>query len=84
MGEVRVDEGFAIVCAVGEGLKNTAGIAGRVFGCLSGVNVALISQGASSTNLTFVVAERDVEEVVKQLHERFFGARASAVAEPVA
>jgi aspartate kinase len=85
LGEVRIDEGYAIVCAVGEGLKNTAGIAGRVFGGLSGVNVALISQGASSTNLTFVVAERDVEDVVRQLHERFFGARASAgVAEPVA
>jgi aspartate kinase len=84
LGEVRVDDGYAIVCAVGEGLKNTAGIAGRLFGALSGVNVALISQGASSTNLTFVVAERDVEEVVKQLHERFFGARAAAVAEPVA
>lgn len=78
LGEVRVDEGYAIVCAVGEGLKNTAGIAGRVFGALSGVNVALISQGASSTNLTFVVAEKDVEEVVRQLHERFFGARAAA------
>ena len=75
LGEVRVDEGYAIVCAVGEGLRSTAGIAGKVFGALSGVNVALISQGASSTNLTFVVSERDVEEVVRQLHERFFGAR---------
>lgn len=80
LGEVRVDEGYAIVCAVGEGLKSTAGIAGKLFGALSGVNVALISQGASSTNLTFVVSERDVEDVVKQLHERFFGARAD---EPV-
>jgi aspartate kinase len=83
LGEVRVEEGYAIVCAVGEGLKNTAGIAGRVFGALSGVNIVLISQGASTTNLTFVVAERDVEEVVRQLHERFFGAKAAPVTEPV-
>ena len=48
------------------------------------MNVALISQGASSTNLTFVVAEKDVEDVVRQLHERFFGARAAAeIAEAV-
>jgi aspartate kinase len=76
LGDVRVESGYAIVCAVGEGLKHTSGIAGRVFGALSGYNVALISQGASSTNLTFVVAEKEVEDVVRQLHERFFGADA--------
>jgi aspartokinase len=49
------------------------------------VNVVLISRGASTTNLTFVVAERDVEDVVRQLHDGFFGARSqSGVTEPVA
>ena len=74
LGEVQVEEGYAIVCAVGEGLRNTAGIAGRVFGALSEINIALISQGASTTNLTFVVSEKDVESVVARLHECFFGA----------
>ena len=72
LGEVRAEEGYAIVCTVGEGLKSTAGIAGRIFGAMSGTNIALISQGASSTNLTFVVADRDVEDVVRRLHDRFF------------
>ena len=78
LGEVQTESGYAIVCAVGEGLRSTPGVAGRIFGALSGINITLISQGASSTNLTFVVAERDVEEVVTRLHESFFGARAQA------
>ena len=73
LGQVQVQEGYAIVCAVGEGLRNTAGIAGRIFGALSDTGIALISQGASSTNLTFVVSEEDVADVVVRLHERFFG-----------
>ena len=81
LGEVQIEEGYAIVCAVGEGLRKTAGIAGRVFGALSGINIALISQGASSTNLTFVVAEKDVEEVVQRLHQGFFGSRAEPAAQ---
>ena len=80
LGEVQVEAGYAIVCAVGEGLRNTAGIAGRIFGALSGTNIALISQGASSTNLTFVVSEKDVEDVVKRLHERFFESPAPTTA----
>lgn len=84
LGDVCVEGGYAIVCAVGEGLKHHSGIAGRVFGALEGHNVVLISQGASATNLTFVVAEKEVEDVVRQLHERFFGARTGAeVAEAV-
>ena len=81
LGQVQIQDGYAIVCAVGEGLRNTAGIAGRIFGALSETGIALISQGASSTNLTFVVSEEDVEDVVTRLHERFFG-RAPAAEDP--
>jgi len=81
LGQVQIRDGCAIVCAVGEGLRNTAGIAGRIFGALSETRVALISQGASSTNLTFVVSEKDVENVVKSLHESFFGALAQPAVE---
>jgi aspartate kinase len=73
LGQVQINDGYAIVCTVGEGLRNTDGIAGRIFGALSETSIALISQGASSTNLTFVVSEKDVEDVVIRLHERFFG-----------
>lgn len=69
---VKVESDRAIVCIVGEGLRNTAGIAGRVFSTIKDINVLLISQGASSVNLTFVVEERNVAEVVRRLHAAFF------------
>ena len=69
---VRVEEGRAIVCIVGEGLRNTPGIAARVFNTIRDINVLLISQGASSINLTFVVEEQHADEAVRRLHEAFF------------
>ena len=69
---VKVESERAIVCIVGEGLRTTPGIAGRVFATIKDINVLLISQGASSVNLTFVVEERHVEEAVRRLHEAFF------------
>lgn len=73
IGEVLVERDHAIVCVVGEGLRNTPGVAGRVFGALDGINVSLISQGASSTNLTFAVMGDDVARTVTRLHAAFFG-----------
>lgn len=72
LGSARVERGYAIVCAVGEGLRSTPGIAARVFGAISDREVALISQGASSINLTFVVPEAEVSDVVRRLHAAFF------------
>ncbi len=74
LGRVQVEPEHAIVCVVGEGLRRTSGIAARVFGLLPDVNISLISQGASSINLTFVVAGAEVQPVVRRLHEGFFGA----------
>lgn len=73
LGDVLVEEDCAIICVVGEGLRGRPGVAGRVFGALGGINVALISQGASSMNLTFAVAGADAAEAVTRLHAAFFG-----------
>jgi len=69
---VKVESGRAIVCIVGEGLRNTPGIAGRVFSTVRDINVLLISQGASNINLTFVVEEASARRAVRLLHEAFF------------
>jgi aspartate kinase len=69
---VKVETGLAVVCIVGEELRYTSGIAARIFSTLGDINVLLISQGASNVNLTFVVAERDVEETVRRLHASLF------------
>ena len=72
VGEVKVERGRAIICVVGEGLRNTSGIAGRLFNTIRDINVLLISQGASSINLTFVIEEKRAAEAVRRLHAAFF------------
>src|SRR5690349_8680349 len=73
LGTVGIEKGRAIICVVGEGLRGTPGIAGRVFGTINDINVSLISQGASSINFTFVIGEERVKEAVIRLHDEFFG-----------
>src|SRR5947207_2423597 len=72
LGTVSLERDRAIVCVVGEGLRATPGIAARVLATVRDINVALISQGASRVNLTFVVEEARVREAVCRLHQAFF------------
>jgi aspartate kinase len=72
LGSARVVHGNAIVCVVGQGIGEMPGIAARVFGTIADINVVLISQGASSINLTFVVSENEVRDAVARLHAAFF------------
>jgi aspartate kinase len=73
LGEVWIEEGRAIVAIVGIGLRKTPGLAGRVFNAVWPANVEVISQGASAINMTFVVREEDGPDVVRRLHQEFFG-----------
>jgi aspartate kinase len=72
LGETQVESGYAVVCVVGEGLRESTGMAAKVFSTIADVNVALVSHGASSVNLTFVVNEDAVSNVIKRLHEELF------------
>jgi aspartate kinase len=82
LGAVVVEEDRAIVCVVGDGLRDAPGIAGRVFDSIRDINIDLISQGASRINLTFVVDAARAQEVVRRVHAAVFGgARRAVVAE---
>jgi aspartate kinase len=70
--EVSVLKHLAVVSVVGKGLRSTAGVAFRIFGAVGDVNVVLISQGASDTNVTFVVDGNDAPEALRRLHREFF------------
>ena len=72
LADVKYEGRKAIVCLVGENLRETPGIAARVFGELADVKIRMISQGASEINLTFVVEEDEVPQVVRRLHKAFF------------
>jgi len=72
LGLVTVERDKAIICVVGDNLKSTAGVAGRLFSCLDDINVSMISQGASKINVTFVCDNANVERAVRNLHDKFF------------
>jgi len=79
--EVTMETGQAIVCLVGENIRYTPGVAAKVFNALTGVNIRMISQGASLLNLSVVVAEGDLRQAVEALHVAFFTELDTAVFE---
>jgi aspartate kinase len=70
--DVSSEDGMAIVCAVGEGLRRDASLATRVLGALEGLPLVMVSQGGSRQNITAVVRDGDVTRAMEQLHRRFF------------
>ena len=72
IADVKYGGRKAIVCLVGETLRESSGVAARVFTAVKDINVQMISQGASEINITFVIDEDDVPEAVRRLHAEFF------------
>ena len=72
LADVKYEGRKAIVCLVGENLRETPGLAARVFSELTDVKIRMISQGASEINLTFVIEEDQVPQVIQRLHRVFF------------
>ena len=72
VADVSHQSGQAIVCLVGDGIRHTPGVAARIFGALQSINVRMISQGGSRTNVTIVMDERDLPAAVDALHQAFF------------
>jgi aspartate kinase len=70
--EAGTEHEQAIVCLVGENIRHTPGVARSVFNALDGINIRMISQGASLLNLSFVVREADLPQAVAALHKEFF------------
>ena len=81
IADVTCENEQAIVCLVGEDIHGKPGIAAGVFNVVAGagVNIRMISQGASEINISFVIKEDDVTRAVKHLHEHFFPATARPV-----
>ena len=72
LGDVEAEPGYAVICVVGDGLRASTGLAAKIFSTIDDVHIALVSHGASSVNLTFVVKEDVVSDVIKKLHATFF------------
>lgn len=74
MFPMHAEGGLATIAIVGENMKHTPGIAGKLFGTLgrSGISVIACAQGASETNISFVVDGKFLRKSLNVLHDSFF------------
>ncbi|MCR5130158.1 MAG: bifunctional aspartate kinase/homoserine dehydrogenase I [Prevotella sp.] len=74
MFPMHAESGLATIAIVGENMKHTPGIAGKLFGTLgrSGISVIACAQGASETNISFVVDGMYLRKSLNVLHDSFF------------
>ena len=82
LGDVEITSKAALICLVGNNLKYTPGVARRAFGCLSDINILMVSHGASNINFSFIVDEKDAMATVQRLHADFFSEIDPDVFEP--
>ena len=74
MFPMRAEQGLATVAIVGENMKHTPGIAGKLFNALgrSGISVIACAQGASETNISFVIDATHLRKALNVIHDSFF------------
>lgn len=74
MFPMHAESGLATVAIVGENMKHTPGVAGKLFGTLgrSGISVISCAQGASETNISFVVDGKSLYKALNVIHDSFF------------
>ena len=74
MYPMSAESGLATIAIVGENMKHTPGIAGKLFGALgrSGISIIACAQGASETNISFVVQEQFLRKSLNVIHDSFF------------
>lgn len=74
INDIKAEKDLACVAIVGENMKHTPGIAGKLFGTLgrNGINVIACAQGASETNISFVIRLDSLKKALNVIHESFF------------
>ena len=74
MFKMQLESQLATVAVVGENMKHTPGIAGKLFGTLgrNGISVIACAQGASETNISFVVESKSLRKTLNVIHDSFF------------
>ena len=74
LSEITAEHNLATVAIVGENMKHTTGIAGKLFNTLgrNGISVIACAQGASETNISFVIELKDLRKALNVIHDSFF------------
>jgi bifunctional aspartokinase / homoserine dehydrogenase 1 len=74
VSKVDIEGGLSIVAIVGENMKHTTGVAGKLFSTIgkNGINIIAIAQGASELNISWVVKTSELRKTLNVVHESFF------------
>jgi aspartokinase/homoserine dehydrogenase 1 len=74
INHIKAEKDLATIAIVGENMKRTPGIAGKLFGALGrgGINVIACAQGASETNISFVTDLKSLRKALNVIHDSFF------------
>lgn len=74
INKIEIESGLSIVAIVGENMKHSTGIAGKLFNTIgkNGINIIAIAQGASELNISWVVKDDDLRKTLNVVHESFF------------
>jgi bifunctional aspartokinase / homoserine dehydrogenase 1 len=72
--QISIQESLSIIAVVGEGMKASSGISGRLFSILgkNGINVIATAQGSSELNISVVIRKKDISKALNAIHETFF------------
>jgi aspartokinase/homoserine dehydrogenase 1 len=74
ISQIRAEHDLATVAVVGEKMRQTPGIAGKLFNIMgrNGINVIACAQGASETNISFVISKDSLRKALNVIHDSFF------------
>jgi aspartokinase/homoserine dehydrogenase 1 len=74
VSEISIENGLTILAVVGENMRHTSGLAGKVFKSLGNnhINISAIAQGSSELNISMVISRKDEVKALNVLHESFF------------
>jgi aspartokinase/homoserine dehydrogenase 1 len=74
VNNIKIEKNMAVIAVVGENMRRTKGIAGRVFSTLgqNNINISAIVQGSSELNISVVIANSDIDKALNTIHHEFF------------
>ncbi len=69
-----VETGLSVLAIVGEHMRQTPGMSGRLFHALgrNGINVRAIAQGSSEYNISVIIRQEDLSKALNAVHDGFF------------
>ena len=71
---IKIENDLSLIAVVGEGMRHTPGISGKLFSVLGekNVNVIAIAQGSSERNISFIIKNDEVKSAIRSLHQYIF------------